>query len=390
MKMTFPEPAELPRAQQSRHSFTLIEMIGVLAVLAILLAVVLPALIRETDKLVADTESANLQAYSDALQQSIERYRYIPGETNWSATIAAQLGASVTMVSTNARHQARVFLIDPNLQIGANGDGLPYAQTNFSFGSQVTSSGAIVAPISPRVMIVSTLGASLPSNLASGASTDFSNLWNAADGTVPSGGVWANWPGNPSDVKVQRINLSPLFVNLVLMTYLTSAQNGQYAVDGGPLGAAPLGGGTNGYFIEGTVLNLYNNSPTNSLDSQQVLIRDSSFVFDNNVWRSEIYDPVGVGGLLGGIAGVVAQFLAAPPNLNAANNNGNAQQVLVVQDMMTYMSNYDAWAAGNFSDNNLKSQLQNNYQPTMMTDIQGLIGGQSGGTYYPTNYNCAQ
>ncbi len=31
------------------------------------------------------------------------------------------------LVTTNARYQARIFLIDPALQIGTNGGGLPYS-----------------------------------------------------------------------------------------------------------------------------------------------------------------------------------------------------------------------------------------------------------------------
>lgn len=375
---------------------TLIEMIGVLAVLAILAAVLLPALIREADKLAADTESANLQAYSDALQQSIERYRYIPGESDWATNIASQLGVSTYLVATNARHQARIFVIDPALQIGANGGGLPYAQTNFAsfpFGSQVTSGGVLVAPVSPRVMIVSSLGASL-ANLASAVANgtltanDFSNLWNTADGTVPSGGVWAGWNGQPADVKVQRINLSPLFVHLVLDTY-ESAQNGYYSLDSAPLASVSTNS-VEGYFIQNTVLGLYNGSTSSSLDSQQVLIRDGSFVYDANVWRSSI-----IGGLLpggGDLAGVVAQFLAAPPNLVAnglVGTSGNALQQQVVTSFISYMSNYDTWAAEGFPNNSFLTYLQKTVQPTMMTNVQQLYGGGNSSAFYPTSYPCA-
>jgi type II secretory pathway pseudopilin PulG len=384
MNLALPPKGGSPRARTGRRAFTLIGMIGVLAVLAILAAVVLPALIRETDKLVADAEGANLQAYADVLQQSIGRNRYIPGQADWAATIAAQLGASVLTVSTNARHQARVFLIDPRLEIGANGGGLPYAQTNFPFGSSVSNNGVLVPPISPRVMIVSTLGAALPGNLAGGTATDFSNLWNTADGMVPSGGIWAGWNGAADDVKVQRVNLSPLFVHLVLGTY-QSAQNGYYAVDGASLAAASTNS-IEGYFIQGSVLNLYNNSVTTSLDSQQVLLRDSSFVFEDNVWKNAIAGNYLPGSGLN-LAAVVTQFLAAPPNRNAANTNGNAQQVAMVSAMMNYMSKYDDWAAGNFTDNSLKNALINNYQPAMMEAVNGLYGGGSFNANYPMEYD---
>ena len=80
--------------------------------------------------------------------------------------------------------------------------------------------------------------------------------------------------------------------------------------------------------------------------------------------------------------GVVAQFLAAPANNRA--QNPSAQQTLVVQSMMTYMSNYDRWASGNFTDNNLRNYLKNTVQPNMIAAVQGLYTGN----YYPTNQPC--
>src|SRR6266540_2609307 len=59
------------------RAFSLIELIGVLAVIAILAAALVPALIRQMDKIAGDQESAALKSFSDALQQSIMRTRYI-------------------------------------------------------------------------------------------------------------------------------------------------------------------------------------------------------------------------------------------------------------------------------------------------------------------------
>jgi hypothetical protein len=49
--------------------------------------------------------------------------------------------------------------------------------------------------------------------------------------------------------------------------------------------------------------------------------------------------------------------------------------------MINYMSNYNNWAAGNFTDNSLKSYLKNTLQPAMITQVQGLYLGSN----YPTN-----
>src|SRR5205809_8130226 len=146
-----------------RRAFSLIELVGVLAVIAVLAAVLAPALIRQMDRIAGQQESASLKSFGDALQQSILRKRYIPSASDWATNIAAELGVDVANVNTNqARRQPRFFLIDPALRTGDNSSALPYNQTNAS-GSVVTNSaGVIVPPLSPRVMILSSIGRALP------------------------------------------------------------------------------------------------------------------------------------------------------------------------------------------------------------------------------------
>src|SRR6267154_5459164 len=67
----------LLRSRNFPRAFSLIELIGVLAVTAILAAVLVPALIRQMDRIAGHQESAALRSFSDALQQSILRNRYI-------------------------------------------------------------------------------------------------------------------------------------------------------------------------------------------------------------------------------------------------------------------------------------------------------------------------
>jgi hypothetical protein len=85
---------------------------------------------------------------------------------------------------------------------------------------------------------------------------------------------------------------------------------------------------------------------------------------------------------------VVAQFITATPNVNAANANANAQQIAVVNSMMNYMSNYNIWASGvtapggvPFGDASYKTLL-NSVQGTMMSAINGLYSSPGN---YPTN-----
>src|SRR5437867_2181421 len=127
----------LLRRPASERAFSLIELIGVLAVMAILAAVLAPALIRQMDKIAGDQESAALKSFSDALQTSAMRSRYIPSYTNWPSIVAAELGVDIAYVTNSPRKQPRLCLIDSTLQIGNNTGFLPYTQT--SAGSVVTN-----------------------------------------------------------------------------------------------------------------------------------------------------------------------------------------------------------------------------------------------------------
>src|SRR5207245_737898 len=140
----------------------------------------------------------------------------IPSDADWASVVATELGVDIAAVTNSPRRQPRFFLIDPALQVGVNGGGLPYNQKLSNTGSVVTNgSGAIIPPISPRVMILSSVGRPLPGISATPA--NFTNIWNAADGTVPTAApAFAGWNGTGSDLKIQRVDLSPLFVRLQL------------------------------------------------------------------------------------------------------------------------------------------------------------------------------
>src|SRR6266536_5864481 len=139
--------------QKPYRAFSLIEMIGVLAVIAILAATLAPSFVRQMDKTAGDQESAALKSFDDALQSSIMRSRYIPSATDWASRVATELGVDTTAVTDSPRRQPRFFLIDPNLNInntgltpGGNGEpALPYTQAN---------GGSPNFPVSPRLLIL--------------------------------------------------------------------------------------------------------------------------------------------------------------------------------------------------------------------------------------------
>src|SRR5262249_37051146 len=139
----------LPTSERknARAAFTLIEIIGALAILAVVAAVIISATFRRLDIAAVNLESTNLVSFAGALQSSALRTRYIPGATgtnNCVKMIAGELGVSPYMISTNARTFRRVLLTDPN-----NSIPFPYSQT-------ISGTGSILPPTA-RLIILSTL-----------------------------------------------------------------------------------------------------------------------------------------------------------------------------------------------------------------------------------------
>jgi hypothetical protein len=275
---------------------------------------------------------ANLAA---GLQAHIIRNHTIPSATNWTTTIANVLGADSVSVSTNSRGFARIYLIDPNLRIGTGvGAALPYAQT--SAGS--------TNPASPRILIISSLGIALPTGLNSGvasSATAFNNIWDATDGTVPAG--WS-WTGRGDDLRIQRINLAPLFVQLILNN--DSPTTGHYAVDASSHLALPSNPFTT-YLLLGTRLGLHSTDGT--LQSTEVLQDPRSFVYEKGIWRGKLFSSQSARRLSGAdLQAAFDLFMAAPPNANAKSG---ATQARVTTAMLSYMSNYINWAVSGFPSN---------------------------------------
>ncbi len=347
------EPAPARSALRA-SAFSLLETIGVLAVLAILAAVLLPALIRQMDKVAGDQESAALKSFGDALQQNIMRTRYIPSDADWALSVAAELGLNVSNVTTNARRQPRFFLIDPTWRIETTLAGQSYQQTN---------AGSSILPVNPRLLMLSSIGTSLPGGIVNGvaAAADFTNIWNAVDGTVPTTApAFAGWAGSGDDLKVQRVDLSPLFVRLLLSSSASSGTP-SYSIDQ-TNSTVPI---TNAYFLQNSVLYLYTASGT--LDSEQILTGDSAFIYYLGRWRGSVSGAAFVAGV--DIAAVVDQYMAAYPNSRA--QNGTNQQTVVVQKMIAYMDRYSDWAAAGFPPTTSPSYIAvSSAKLDMMTAVQ--------------------
>ncbi len=337
--------------------FTLIEIIGVLAVVTILATVVFATTIKQMSLAADQQESTNLVRFATALQNSITRNRYIPGATDWASAIATELGADAGTVLTNYCGSVRVLLMDPNLNLNGS-SALPYTQT----------ANGSTNPPAARLMILSSLGPPLPAALTNGtpAATDFNALWNTADGTVPAVPMWAGWKGSGDDLRVQRVNLTPLFVHLLLANYASTNQ-GQFTIDASASNAVGSAG-VNAYFLQNTTLTLL--TGTSVPVSTQVLTRDTSYVYVQGIWRGSIFQGPAVTGPVLGLT--AAQFAASLGN-PLAGGSPLATPTSVVNAFSSYMNSYLAWANAGFPSSGTLPTAVNTASSQMQQTMANLI-----------------
>ena len=324
-----------------QRGFSLIEMIGVMAVVAILAIALAAVFIKQLDQMAADKESRQLKAFSESFRQGILKTKSIPSQAGWDSMIATNLGIEISQVRTNDRRLARIFLIDPALEIGASGGKLPYTQ-GINGSRVIDAFGNIIAPINPRVLILSSLSQPLPTNLVSGVASSvaaFSNIWESAEGTIPVG--WS-WNGRGDDLKIQRLNVIDLFIHLALSKDTATPGNpGNFSIEAvGP--AAIPSAAFESYYLDGTLLGLYDRSAPPAYQYGEILHHPKSFTFVLGSWQGARF----LGRTISRLTPVDLQRAADAFLLSKTNNcaaNAGVTTWTVYYAMIAYMSNYWSW-----------------------------------------------
>jgi prepilin-type N-terminal cleavage/methylation domain-containing protein len=355
-------------ALRRRRGMTLIELLGVLAIISIFAVVLLRAVLRELDSSYVREETATLKSFASALRNNVTRNGSIPNQINWMTNLALEKGVDVSSVTQNSRQRQRFFLIDTS---GWFTNGLPYVQSR---------TGLSQRPLNARLMIVSSVGGpALPLSSGTLGAADFETLWT---NTVYTTGVWAGWNGRPEDVIKELIDLTPLFVQAGFVTTSSATTLGPYQAgdDTNMMYALKSSSPVNAYYLQNTVIRLYDVlSGTTYLDATHVLTDDVSFRFEAGIWKSGSVGSATPGGM--DLAGAASSFLRAPYNMQA--QNGAAQQKLIVESMINYMSNYVNWSA-NFADAGLKQNTSFAFT-NMLTKVQEIFLKIGTVEHYPVN-----
>jgi type II secretory pathway pseudopilin PulG len=325
----------------------LIEMIGVLAVIALLAVALIPQIIRRVDQAAATKEDADLNAMGDSLTQYILRNKRIPDYTEIASSIANDMSLPLVAVTNTPRRLARAFLTDQNFRV--NGAALPY-------GPQTTN-GSVGPPVSARMIFVSSLSRALPiTSSASLSDAEFQAIWDTPEGAKPSTATW-NGFGSRDDLHIKKLNLAPLFYQLILINHDTVAV-GRFSIDGttnSTLGVPAGGLGWNRYYLDGTVLGLHD---TNSVvQTRYILKRNISYVFESDAWLGQLQSGQNNNAIADAFATEASEFFNSAWNTGA--QQGAAQNSVLVA-MYAYMFEYTLWATQcpHFSRHNASSPTQ--------------------------------
>ncbi len=167
----------------------MIEMIGVIAIMAILASVVAPNALRALERAAVTAEGQTLRSLGEQVKLYLRAQGVAPTAANWTVAIGNYADISPLDIATNKRQMARVYFTDP------------------------------AAVPTQRAIIISSMrtGLALPTAANINTAIKFQDIWQTIDGALPtalSWGGWAAWnavAGSGEYLIIERVNLAPVY-----------------------------------------------------------------------------------------------------------------------------------------------------------------------------------
>ncbi len=270
-------------------AFTLIEMIGVVALVAIMAAIITPNLARKISYSNGEKEDKLLDILGEGLVRYVTSYQVIPGANTWVTNIATITGFApneVRRVNAADSTSARVYLI------------------NFAFQPSTVSGGGFADPVwtqtaagattvtSPRIIIISSHKSSLTLPVTSGkaasqAAFDAIWDWNYDPSTkAPPSGWTAPWTDNGEYLHVERINLTTLFQRVTFNNLEYPDTSPYYQVGTATMTLFDTAASMDRFFITSSFLRFYKDDGNgNDLDLSFTVTGTANFIYDTDSWR---------------------------------------------------------------------------------------------------------
>ncbi|MEM7218503.1 MAG: prepilin-type N-terminal cleavage/methylation domain-containing protein [Pseudomonadota bacterium] len=255
--------------------FTLLELIGVLTIIALLAGALAPNVVRRIDEAYYEAERADLQRIGKALRTYAFRQQGLPdGDVAaWSAALGAFLSADPGAIARNARGHDRLLIYHPNF----------FDSTVIFTGNWQQVSGLSSAPNAPRLMILSSLTSDVP--LGAISASQFDDIWASRDSALFA---------ESDSTLVERVNLNDAFLRLVLVNATAQVPNVQIesASDRALDAAAPPGiTALDLHVLQGSRVSLHSPLPSRLAQQTVLLNRSASFSYRDYgggaIWLSD-------------------------------------------------------------------------------------------------------
>jgi len=178
-----------PHLSYPKAGFTLIELIGVLAIITILAGVIAPNALQSIERAAVRAEAQTMVKLGEQVKLYLRDQGTLPTPANWTTALAAYSDLNPADLAVNKRNNARIFLLDPA-----------------TFPPQ-------------RAMILSSMrgGLNLPTSRNINNANRFRAIWDTPDNALPTATSWGGWNRwrnvtNSTDfLLIERINLVPIY-----------------------------------------------------------------------------------------------------------------------------------------------------------------------------------
>ena len=247
----------------SSTGFTLVEMIGVLAIIAILASFIAPNVINQLKAAKRDVEDEQLATIAKGIELYVRQTRSFP--VTLTVLSPDYVPIALGQLTANSNGFIRYFFVQPNISGFTNSTGLlPTALAD------------------ARFLLITHLAQNVNPSVITDA--DFETWWNTDETGTP-------------DLKIQRGHIGHLFQ---LLSLSANGVGGSYMIDGF---STDSGGGALvshiGYHVSGTTIGLDEADTFSVPESQFSLTADAGFQFDpdcpiGSKWRiisSGCYSP---------------------------------------------------------------------------------------------------
>lgn len=213
-----PRRSTFARRRAASRAFTLIELIGVLAIIAIMASVLAPNMLRSLDRAAVRAEYETARQLGSQVELHLRDRGALPAAGTWTADIAAYSDLAAIDIQRNKRLNNRLLVYD-------------------------TSSTPF-----PRALLLSSMRAGLNLPNAATVSANFQTIWQTADEAVPSTLNWAGWNAvaNSGDyLVIERMNFRPIYLE-ELQTFTVTLNNTSGSGGNGNGNNGNSGNGNNG------------------------------------------------------------------------------------------------------------------------------------------------